>query len=180
MSQNSSQLIIGPARLFIAAETVAIPALTGNASDFALFDEPGYTQDGIEVDHTVTEKEIRADEESDPIDVIIDKETNGLNVKLIQATMQNLYYAMAGASMPDANTMTFGGKLRPNIWRVGLIGPSTKEGKTRFLLFYRMYAKTALKIKMQRTAEAIYQVNFIALADATQPDEARTGIYKDF
>src|ERR1019366_10502763 len=115
--------------------------------------------DGVECDHTTTDKEIRADEETDPIDVIIDKETNGLNVKLIQAPMQNLYYAMAGATMPDAATITFGGKTRPSIFRVGLIGPATKEPKTRVLLLYRVYAKTALKIKMQRTSEAIYQVS---------------------
>jgi hypothetical protein len=180
MGQNSSQLIIGPAQLFIAPDTVAIPTLTGNASDFAAFDSPGYTSDGLEADHTTTDKEIRADEESDPIDVIIDKESNGVNVKLIQTTMQNLYYAMAGATMPDAATITFGGKFRPSIFRIGVIGPSTREGLTRFLLLYRCYAKTALKIKMQRTSEAIYQVNFVALADSTQPLLARTGTYKDF
>jgi hypothetical protein len=180
MAQNSSQLIIGPAQLFIAADTVAIPTLTGSAADFALFDSPGYTSAGIEGDHTTTDKEIRADEESDPIDVIIDKESNGLTVDLIQTTMQNLYYCMAGATMPDATTITFGGKVRPSIFRVGLIGASTREGLTRVLLLYRCYAKTALKVKYQRTSESMYKLNLVALADSTQPLLARTGIYKDF
>jgi hypothetical protein len=180
MPQDSTQLTIGPSQLFIAPETVAIPTLTGALTDFAAFDSPGYTNDGVEADHTSTPKEIRADEETDPIDVIIDKESNGINVKLIQSSMQNLYYALAGATMPDAATITFGGKTRPNIFRVGVVGPSTKANLSRFLLLYRVYAKTALKIKYQRTSEAIYQVNFVALADFTQPLLARTGIYKDF
>ncbi len=181
MPQDSTQLTIGPAQLFIAPETVAIPTLTNaSGTDFAAFDTPGYTADGLESDHSVTEKLITADEETDPIDVIIEKESNGLNVKLIQSTMQNLYYAMAGATMPDAATITFGGKARPSIFRIGVIGPSTKAGLTRVLLLYRVYAKTALKIKNQRTSEVIYQVSFMALADSTQPLLARTGIYKDF
>jgi hypothetical protein len=181
MPQNSSQLIIGPAEFFIKAYTGAFPNLTGvAATDFADFDSPGYTQDGVEADHTTTDKEIRADEESDPIDVIIDKESNGINVKLIQTTMKNLYYSMAGATMPDDNTITFGGKFRPDLFTLGLVGPATREGKVRELLLYRCYAKTALKIKMQRTSEAVYQVSFMALADSTKPVLARTGIYKDF
>lgn len=181
MPQNSSQLIIGPAQFFITPYTGAFPTLTGvAATDFSAFDSPGYTNDGVEADHTTTEKEIRADEESDPIDVIIDKESNGVSVKLIQTTMQNLYYAMAGATLPDANTITFGGKFRPDLFTIGLVGAATREGKIREMLLYRCYAKTALKIKYQRTSEAIYQVSFMALADSTQPALARTGIYKDF
>jgi hypothetical protein len=187
MAQDSSVLIIGPAQFSIAPETVALPTLAGIGGaalaafvSGAGFDLPGYTVDGLETDHNTTDKEIRADEETDAIDVVIDKESNGLNVKLMQSTMQNLYYAMAGATMPDAATITFGGKVRPSIFRIGVIGPSTKAGLTRVLLLYRCYAKTALKIKNQRTSEAIYQCNFVALSDSTQPVNARTGTYKDF
>jgi hypothetical protein len=180
MPQDTSQLTIGPSLFLIAPESVAIPALSVDPASYAGFDAPGYTNDGVEADHTTTDKEIRADEESDPIDVIIDKESNGINIKLIQTSMQNLFYAMAGATMPDASTITFGGKTRPNIFRVVVIGPSTKAGLTRVLLLYRVYAKTALKIKYQRTSEAMYQLNLVALADSTQPPLARTGIYKDF
>jgi hypothetical protein len=180
MPQNSTEVTIGPSQIFIAPESVAIPPLTGNVSDFAAFDTPGYTEDGVELDHTTTDHEVRADEESDPIDIIIDKETNGISVKLLQTNMKNLYYAMAGATMPDADTITFGGKQRPDIFRVGVVGPSTRANRTRFMLLYRVYAKTALKIQLKRAKEAIYQVNFIALADSTQAAGARTGIYKDF
>lgn len=181
MPQDATQVTIGPSVLYIAKESVAIPSLTGSpASDFSAFDTPGYTEDGVEVDHTSTLHEVRADEESDPIDIIIDKETNGVTVKLLQTTMQNLYYAMCGATLPDSETITFGGKSRPDIFRIGIVGPSTRAGFQRTLLLFRVYAKTALKYKLQRAKEASYQVPFIALADPTQPANARTGIYKDF
>jgi hypothetical protein len=178
MAQNSSQLMIGPVEFFLAPESVAIPVPTGSVADFAGWDTPGYTSDGLEADHTTTPKEIRADEETDPIDVIIDKETNGLSVKLIQTTMQNIYYSLAGATMPDADTITFGGKVRPNIWRGGFLSSQTREGKKLELIMFRLYAKTAVKVKLQRTSEAIWQCNFVALADPTQPTGSRTGIYK--
>jgi hypothetical protein len=181
MPQNSEEVTIGASQLFIAAESIDIPTLTGNAAtDFAAFDTPGYTEKGVEVDHTTTDHEVRADEESDPIDVTIDKESNGINVDLLQTNMQNLYYALAGGTMPDASTITFGGKQRPDIFRIGVVGPSTRAGFQRFLVFYRVYAKTALKYSFQRSKESIYKVNFIALADSTQPVGSRTGIYKDF
>ena len=181
MPQNSKQVTIGPSTLFIAPESIAIPTLTGvAATDFAGFDTPGYTEDGVELDHTTTEHEVRADEESDPIDIIIDKETNAVNIKFLQTTMKNLYYAMAGATMPDPSTITFGGKSRPDIFRIGVVGPSTREGFTRFLLLFRAYAKSALKVQLKRAKEAVYQVSFVALADSTQALGARTGLYKDF
>jgi hypothetical protein len=181
MPQNSKEVTIGASLLFIAPETVAIPSLTGNPdSDFVAFDTPGYTEKGVEVDHTTTDHEVRADEESNPIDVIIDKETNGINVQFLQTNMKNLYYSLAGGTMPDADTITFGGKQRPDNFRIGVVGPSTRAGFRRFILLYRVYAKTALKYSFQRSKESLYQVNFIALADSTQPVGSRTGIYKDF
>src|SRR5207244_12886332 len=88
-------IVTGHGRLFLAPETVAIPTLSGSDGDFGGFDLLGYTDDGIEADHTSTDKEIRVDEETDPVDVLTDKESNMVAVKLAEATMQNLYYAMA-------------------------------------------------------------------------------------
>src|SRR5437773_6022828 len=121
----------GHGRLYLAPETVAIPNLTGADGDFSgTFDLLGYTDDGVEADHTSTEKEIRVDEETDPVDVLTDKESNMVSVKLAEATMQNLYYAMSGATLPSADVITFGGKPRPNIFRLGFVMPSERNATT--------------------------------------------------
>ena len=182
MPQNVSEVISGFGTLYIAPElTVAIPTLTGNASDFAAFDTPGYTEDGVEADYSSTEKEIRVDEESFPVDVLIDKETASFNVKLAQTTMHNLAYAMTGASINVAlDTVTFGGKAKPDIFRVAFMGPSPATNKVRQILFFRCYAKSALKLQYKRNGQVMYQCQFMALADSSQPAASRAGVYQDF
>ena len=175
-----SQVVIGSAKLFIAAEAIAIPTFSGAETDFAAFTAVGYTNDGIECDHGATFHEVHADEESDPIDVSIDKETHGVSVKMIESGLQNLYYAMAGATFNGSDEITFGGKAKPDLFRIGVIGPSPAANKTRELIIYRAYPKSALKLHYKRNMELIYQVQFVALSDSTQPAKARTGMYKDF
>jgi len=180
MPQAVAEVITGTGVLYIAAETVAIPTLTGSAADFNAFDSPGYTLDGVEVDYSATDKLITVDEESFPVDVLIDKETSAFNVKLAQTTMQNLYYSMTGATLTGGNQVTFGGKVRPDKFRVAFMGPSPAAGAVRQILFFRTYAKSALKLTYKRSGELVYQCQFMALADSTQPVGSRAGIYKDF
>lgn len=181
MPQIVTDVITGTGIFYIAPESVAIPTLTGAASDFSLFDTPGYTLDGVEVDYSATDKLITVDEESFPVDVLIDKETSSINVKMAQTTMQNLYYAMTGATLNVAkDTVTFGGKVRPDKFRVAFQGPSPDTNGVRQILFFRTYAKSALKLTYKRSGELVYQCQFMALADSTQPVGSRAGIYKDF
>lgn len=181
MPQSVAEVITGTGVLYIAPESVAIPTLTGNASDFAAFDTPGYTEDGIEVDYSATAKEVNVDEESFPVDILIDKETSSINVKMAQTTMKNLYFSMTGATLNVAeDTVTFGGKVKPDKFRVGFIGPSPGTNATRQILFFRTYAKSALKMTYKRNGELMYQCQFMALADSSQPAGSRAGIYKDF
>lgn len=181
MPQDVAKVIVGNGTLFIAPESVAIPTLTGVAGDFAGFDTPGYTLDGVEVDYSSTEKLVNVDEESFPVDVLIDKETSSINVKLAQSTMINLYYAMTGATLNIAqDTVTFGGKVRPDKFRVAFMGPGPGTTKVRQILFFRTYAKSAIKQTYKRVGEIVYQCQFMCLADSTQAVGSRAGIYKDF
>ncbi len=182
MPQNTAEVVSGPATLYIAPVTVTIPTLSGNpTADFAAFATPGYTDDGIEFDYTSTDKEIHVDEESYPVDVLIDKESSSINVKLAQTTMQNLYYAMTGATINVAlDTITFGGAARPNLFRAGFSGPSPSTNLLRELLLFKVYPKSALKLHYKRNDKQMYQVSFVALADSSQPTGARAGIFQDF
>lgn len=182
MPQDVTEVISGFGTLYIAPElTTAIPTLTGNATDFSAFDTPGYTEDGIEVDYSSTEKEIRVDEETFPVDVLIDKEVASINVKLAQTTLQNLAYAMTGATINTAlDTVTFGGKAKPDIFRVAFQGPSPGSTAVRQILFFRCYAKSALKLSYKRNGQVMYACSFMALADSSQPAASRAGIYQDF
>jgi len=181
MPQDVSQVITGFGTLYIAPESVAIPTLTGNASDFSDFDTPGYTEDGVEVDYQSTEKEIRVDEESFPVDVLIDKEVASINVKLAQTTVQNLYYAMTGATLDlGSNKVSFGGKAKPDIFRVAFQGPSPETNGVRQIVYFRCYAKSAFKLQYKRNGQVVYQCSFMALADSSQPAASRAGVFQDF
>ena len=176
-----SKVISGSGAVYVAAETVAIPNLTGNpTSDFSAFTEVGYTEDGVEFDYSASDVEIRVDEESFPVDVLIDKESASISIKMAETGMQNLYYALTGATFTGGNTIAFGGLPRPNIFRIGFSGPAPTTNKTRELILFRAYAKSALKMHYKRNAKVFYQVQFMALADSTQAVNERAGLVKDF
>lgn len=175
-----SKVISGSGAVYVAAETVAIPNLTGNpTSDFGNFIAVGYTDDGVEIDYSAKESEIKVDEESFPVDVLIDTETASVSVKMAETDMEKLSLAMAGSTL-TGSTITFGGKEKPNIFRVGFSGPAPTTNKTRELILFRAYPKSALKMHYKRNAKVMYNVQFVALADSTQPVNARAGKFQDF
>jgi hypothetical protein len=177
---DGKKVIAGSGAVYIAAETVAIPTLTGSVNNFSAFTEVGYTEDGIESDYSATDFEVRVDEESYPVDVLIDKETSSLSFKMAETSMQNLYYAITGATFTGGDTVTFGGKAKPDIFRVGFIGPGSDGPlKIRQLLLFRAYPKSAFKAHYKRSGKVVYQVQFMCLADSTQPAGSRAGIWKD-
>jgi hypothetical protein len=176
-----TKVVSGSGAVYVAAETVAIPNLTGNpTSDFGNFTAVGYTDDGVEIDYSAKDTEIRVDEESFPVDVLIDTETASVSVKMAETDIGKLYLAMTGATFTGGDTIVFGGLAKPNIFRVGFSGPSPDTRKTRELILFRTYAKSALKMHYKRNAKVMYQVQFVALADSTQPVNARAGKFKDF
>lgn len=183
MPQNVAQVIAGFGTLYIAPFSAAIPTLTGApASDFPspTWDTPGYTDDGIEFDYSATDKEIHVDEESFPVDVLIDKEVGSANVKLAQTSMQNLYYAMTGANFNGTDTITFGGNSRPNFFRLGFSGPGPGTTGIREICLFKVYPKSAVKVHYKRNDKIVYQVQFMVLADSTQAAGSRGGTFKDF
>jgi hypothetical protein len=177
---NVANVIAGSAQLFIAPAGTALPTLSGSATDFNLFSDPGFTDDGMELDYTPTMKDIMVDELSAPVKVLITAEKLIISVKLAETTLQNLYYAIAGGTLASATDLTIGGLTIPNEFVMGFIGPSPAAGAVREGLFYRVIQKQAVKAHYQRKDKQIYQCQFEALADSTKALGANLCDIQDF
>jgi hypothetical protein len=77
---------------------------TGNYVPVSL----GYTQGGGTLNQEISELEIRADQTSDPVTILIQNTTKTLSLNLLEATPENLAMAFAGkVASGDETTMEF-------------------------------------------------------------------------
>ena len=177
---NVANVIVGSAQLFIAPAGTAQPTLTGNATDFAAFTDPGFSDDGVDFEYSPSLKDIMVDELSAPVKVIITAEKLVVAVKLAETTLQNLFYALAGGVQVSATEITLGGLTIPNEFLLGFIGPSPSTNATREGLIYRVIQKAAPKVHYQRKDKQMYQCQFEALADSTKALGANLCDIQDF
>jgi hypothetical protein len=178
---NVANVIVGSAQLFIADAGTPVPTLTGNASDFAAFTDPGFTDDGVEMDYTPSMKKIMVDELSSPVKQVITAEDLVIAVKLAETTLQNLFYALAGGVLVSATEITLGGLTIPNEFVLGFIGPSpSTPNAVREGVIYRVIQKQAVKAHYQRKDKQIYQCQFEAMADSSFPLGANLCDIQDF
>lgn len=177
---NVANVIAGFGAMFLAPKGTAQPNLTGNASDFSAFSQPGYTDDGVEFDYTPTNKEIMVDEETSAVQEILTAEKLVVGVKLAETTLQNLYYAVTGALLPSPTVLTIGGLTIPNEFLLGFIGPSPSANATREILIYRAISKAGVKMHYQRKDKVMFQCQFSALADSTQTAGSKLCVIQDF
>jgi|SRR5581483_2389203 len=177
---NTANVIYGPAQLFIAPAGTAQPTLTGSATNFAAFAQPGFTDDGIEFDYTATIKDVMVDELTSPAAVILTAEKLVITAKLAEATLQNLFYAIAGAVQVSTTHLTTGGLTAPNEFMLGVMGPAPTTNKTRQILVYRTIQKAAVKMHFQRKDKVIFNCQFEALADSTKTLGANLCNIQDF
>jgi len=175
-----ANVISGPAQLFVAADGVAIPTLTGNASDFNSFDQPGFTDKGIEFDYASTDKDIDVDELTSPVDVLITAEKLTITVALAETTLQNLYYAISGGTLLSANELVIGGKVRPSRFTLGVMGPAPTTNLIRQILVYRAVPKGTVKMHYQRKDKLLYSASFQALGRSDLAQGQNMCMIKDF
>jgi hypothetical protein len=172
-----ANITVGPSQVFVAAAGTALPTLTGNASDFGAFIEPGFTQDGIEWDYTPTWKDITVDELMGPAKKILVSHKLVVSAKLAETTLQNLAYAIPGATF--AGTSLTIGSIQAPEFVLGWLGPAP-NGLTRECLAYRVVSIAAVKAHYQRKDMVIYATQFECLADPTQLAPADLATWKDF
>jgi len=175
-----ANVISGPGQLFIAPKGTALPTLTGNASDFALFSQPGFTDKGIEIDYTSTDKDIDVDELTTPVDVLITAEKLIVNVSLAETTLQNLYFCISGGTLVSASELTIGGKVRPSEFILGVMGPAPSTNLIRQILIYRVMPKGNPKLHYQRKDKVMYACQWQGLGDSSRADGANLCDIKDF
>jgi hypothetical protein len=180
---NVANVVVGPAQLFVAPVTVAIPGLSGNVADFAGFTEVGFTDTGIEWDYTPTFADIKVDELLGPVNKIFTMHKLIMNVKLAETTLANLNLAI-GASTLTGTALTIGSPLQPPEFRVGFIGPGPNSTPTtpvvREAIIYRCVSIAALKAQYHRKDKVMYEVQLEALADTTQPQASDLCTIQDF
>ena len=93
-----TNVIVGVAKLYIKYP------IGGNYVDV------GFTEDGVKVEYSVSKINIKVEELSYPIKSVIDTEEFKVTANLAEATMRNLFLAMAGASQVG-NAITIGNSL---------------------------------------------------------------------
>jgi hypothetical protein len=160
-----ANVISGPAQLFVAPDdgTVPLPTLTGSASDFSAFTQPGYTDKGIEFDYSSTDKDIDVDELTSPVDVLITAEKLTVTVALAETTLTNLFLSISGGTLISANELVIGGKVRPTRFILGIMGPAPTTLLTRQILIFRTVPKGTVKMHYQRKDKLLYSAQFQAL-----------------
>ena len=175
-----ANITVGTSQVFIAPSGTAAPTLTGNATDFGAFTNPGFTTDGIEWDYTPTWKDIMVDELMGIAKKILVSHKLVVSAKLAEATLQNLTYAIPGATFDGVSTLTVGSVVQAPEFVLGWIGPAP-NGKQRECIVYRIASIAAVKAHYQRKSEVIYQVQFEALSDSTQVNPLQDlATFKDF
>src|ERR1051326_8489671 len=174
-----ANITTGPSNIFVAADTGTFPAFTGSPTDFtgAGFVVPGFTQDGIEWDYTPTWKDLMVDEKLAPAKKIITAHKLIVSAKLAETTLQNLAYAIAAATFNGTDTLTIGSLDQAPEFTLGWLGPCapaparTTQG-TRQAIFYRGGANPPTKAPYQRKDMSVYNVQFEALDESSQPTAA--------
>jgi hypothetical protein len=174
-----ANITVGPSQVFLAPAGAAEPTLTGHATDFgSAFTEPGFTQDGMEWDYTPTWKDIVVDELMGPAKKILVSHKLVISAKLAETTLQNLAYAIPGATFDGTSGLTIGSIEAPE-FVLGWLGPAP-NGKLRECLAYRVVSIAAVKAHYQRKDMVVYATQFECLADPTKLAPADLAIYKDF
>jgi len=177
-----ANVISGPAQLFVAPDdgSVAIPTLTGTATDFNAFAQPGFTDKGIEFDYASTDKDIDVDELTSPVDVLITAEKLTITVAMAETTLQNLFYSISGGTLVTANQLTIGGKVRPSRFILGVMGPAPTTNLIRQILVYRAVPVGTVKMHYQRKDKLLYSAQFKALGRSDFANGANMCKIQDF
>jgi hypothetical protein len=177
---DASNVLVGSAALYVAPYGTDLPDF--EAVDFEIPAEwtaVGFTDDGTELGFSVTVKDIKVDEQRAPIQKIIDEEKGTISAKLAESTLQNLYDAIATATLEAAvpagptsvgyQRVTLGGGDLKYV-SVMLIGNAPGNGLKRVIIGYKAISQANVTMAFKRTDKTVMNVEFGLIADTTRQD----------
>ena len=178
---TSTNVIAGPAQLYIAPVGTAAPPVTGSSEWPIVWPggwvEAGYTDSGIDFTYTPTLKSWTPDEEASPVYDILQAEKFELTATLGEATLANYQSAISASSI--ATDATNGvikvstGSQALNYVSLGAAGPApfgagSTAAKGRMLIVQKAIAGSAIAYKMTRKDVVKFAVKWEARKIAGQ------------
>lgn len=178
---TSTNVIAGPAQLYIAPVGSTAPPVTGSSEWPIVWPgawiEAGYTDSGIDFTYTPTLKSFTPDEEASPIYDILQAEKFEITATLAEATMANYQSAISASTLAtDATngvTKVSAGSQPLNYIALGVAGPApfgadATAAKGRMLIVQKAIAGSAIAYKMTRKDVVKFAVKWEARKIAGQ------------
>lgn len=178
---DKSNVVIGPAQLYIAPAATALPDLTNlitNSNgdqdvDWTGYSPLGFTDGGWAWKYTPTFKDIKVDELSTPVKKLLTDEALSVTGKGAEMLIDNLNKVITGSTvetLTETTTLYVGGKDPNNIteYVLGISGHAPGTNQRRILLAYRVISIAAVEVAQSRLDKQMYDVEFFALADTTK------------
>lgn len=181
-----SQVIVGSGLLYLGALGITLPTPPA-APDWSGFVGTGFSDKGIELDYTPTFKDIMVDEELAPVQKILTAEKLIVHVDLAETSLQNLVYAIAGATLTNG-VLNLGSADTTPEYVLGFQGPAPPAAgsplgtpnKTRAILMYRVKSIAGVKMHYQRKDKVMFTTQFEALPDSGRADGSALCAVWDF
>jgi hypothetical protein len=177
-----SKIMVGSVSLYVAPAGTTAPNVDGTYPIVwpAGWEQVGYTDSGVELSYAPSIKEIKVDEESAPVMLVLDGEKAEVTVTIAQAELEKLGKAISASTFSTTaaavghgkfNELNFGSGVLTEVM-VGFEGYAPPDtGDTLYpavALGWRAMAQGNVKIAFKRTEKQMFQVTFTLLADSTQ------------
>jgi hypothetical protein len=180
---TATQIIAGPATLYIAAVGTALPA-TSSPATFppvwpAGWQQVGYTEKGVDLIYTPTIKGLTPDEEASEVYDILEKQKAEVSTVLWEATFENYKNMIAAAATTDDGAVRkvgLGG-LTLNYTAIGFQGPAPVSDDMsspasfptgRVIILQKAIVTSAVSLNMSRQDIQKFTVKFEARKIAGQ------------
>jgi hypothetical protein len=180
---TATQIIAGPALLYVAAVGTALPATSSPATWPPVWpagwQAVGYTEKGVDLIYTPTIKGFTPDEEASEVYDILEKQKAEVSTVLMEATFENYKALIAAAvSTDDGAVRKVGiGGLALNYTAVGFQGPAPASDAMsspasiptgRVIILQKAIVSSAVAINMTRQDIQKFTVKFDARKIAGQ------------
>lgn len=187
MAQTASNVLAGPARIFLGSYGTAVLPVTGAPPTLFAhtagvpsglqtgFTEVGYTTGDTTFDYKATKTEINPEQSLLPVDVFTSDEMSQISF----TCLERVYVALNAAfdnvgTVSDANKdLYYAGNgvaiLTPKIFCVYLSHVHRENtAKFSYACIYKAYSADGVKMPFSKTKASQYQVTLKALADTTR------------